>query len=180
VGTALAQIGRLKQLNMYGTSSAAKHDLLRALDVRPIDYRKMDFVKVLKTENPGGIDAAFDAIGGRNLWRSARVVKKGGIVVSYGFSGKNYGGNLELIKGLLSFISLRIWPNEKRIVGCGTPRESVKDPNWYNRTLHRILNEVNKGNLDPVIEQVLPFSAVREAHALLESGKVRGKLLLTI
>jgi NADPH:quinone reductase-like Zn-dependent oxidoreductase len=179
VGTALAQLAARKSLKMYGTASAAKHELLRELGVEPIDYRQEDFVKRIKEEHPEGIDAAFDAIGGSNLRRSARIIKRGGVVVSYGLSGNNYGGYLEMIKGILQFAALNIWPDGKRVVSCATPRESVRFPDWYRRTLSEIFQRILAGELDPVVDKVFPFHAAREAHTYLERGDARGKVLLT-
>lgn len=179
VGTALAQIGRLKKLKMYGTASRKKHDLLRELNVQPIDYRQEDFVEILQKLHPQGIDSAFDAIGGKNLRRSVSVVKRGGVVVSYGLSGDNYGGYWEMIKGIFHLIGLNLLPNRKRVVTCGTPGESVQYPDWYRQTLSRIFQQIKSGKLDPVIDRVFPFAAVREAHKYLESGQVQGKILLT-
>lgn len=178
VGTALAQIGRQRGLKMYGTASAAKHDLLQELDVFPIDYRLEDFVKVIRQQEAAGVAAAFDAIGGRNLRRSVAAVKRGGVVVSYGLSGNNYGGYWEMIKGIFHYIGLNLVPNGKRVTMCGTPAETVKDPGWYRRTLSQIFDQIGSGELEPVIDRIFPFHAVRDAHAYLESGKVRGKVLL--
>lgn len=179
VGSALAQIGRIKRLKMYGTASSEKHDLLRELGVDPIDYRQEDFVEILQKRHPQGIDSAFDAIGGKNLRRSVRVVKRGGVVVSYGLSGDNYGGYREMIKGIFHLIGLNVLPNGKRVVTCGTPGESVHYPDWYRQTLSRIFQEIKNGELDPVIDRVFPFAAARKAHEYLESGQVQGKILLT-
>ncbi|MEO8397812.1 MAG: alcohol dehydrogenase catalytic domain-containing protein, partial [Chloroflexota bacterium] len=44
VGTALAQLGQLAELEMYGTASVHKHEQVHALNVTPIDYRHEDFV----------------------------------------------------------------------------------------------------------------------------------------
>lgn len=179
VGMALAQIGRNRKLKMYGTASSSKHDLLQALGVSPIDYRQEDFLEVLKKQYPEGVDAAFDAIGGSNLRKSVRAVKRGGVVVSYGFSGNNYGGYLEMIHGVLQLLSLNLLPNGKKVIPCGTPAESVKHPNWYRQTLSEIFEQIQSGAIDPVLDQVFPFHQVREAHAYLEGGKARGKVLLT-
>ena len=43
VGTALAQLGRVAGLTMYGTASTAKQDYVRQLGVIPIDYKTEKF-----------------------------------------------------------------------------------------------------------------------------------------
>ncbi|NOY97672.1 MAG: alcohol dehydrogenase catalytic domain-containing protein, partial [Chloroflexi bacterium] len=68
VGTALLQLGALLDLEMYGTASKAKHELVASLGGTPIDYKSEDFVE--RMQAIGGADAAFDAIGGENFKRS--------------------------------------------------------------------------------------------------------------
>ena len=43
IGTALLQLGRLVDLEMYGTASARKHELVSSLGATPIDYRQRRF-----------------------------------------------------------------------------------------------------------------------------------------
>ncbi len=83
VGTAMLELGRLLDLEMYGTASKAKHELVNSLGGTPIDYKCEDFL--LKMQAIGGVDAVFDAIGGDNFKRSFKSLKKGSTLVPYGF-----------------------------------------------------------------------------------------------
>jgi NADPH:quinone reductase-like Zn-dependent oxidoreductase len=100
VGISLSEIVKLKKLNMFGTASKEMHGFLKETGVIPINYQEDDFVKTIKSKYPKGIDAAFDARCGIDLRNVSKVVKKGGTVVTYAFSGKGFGGNKEMIKGL--------------------------------------------------------------------------------
>ncbi len=73
VGTALLELGALLDLEMYGTASKTKHELVKSLGGTPIDYKSEDFL--VKMEAIGGVDAAFDAIGGDNFKRSFESLK---------------------------------------------------------------------------------------------------------
>ena len=53
VGTALAQLGRVAGLKMYGTASTAKQAYVRDLGVTPIDYKTEDFVERIMAETDG-------------------------------------------------------------------------------------------------------------------------------
>lgn len=64
VGTAFLQLGNLFGLEMFGTASKSKHKTVQALGAVPIDYRSEDFVEVIRSLKPEGVDAAFDPIGG--------------------------------------------------------------------------------------------------------------------
>ena len=71
VGTALLQLGKLAELEMYGTASKYNHELVSALGATPIDYRTEDFCERIRSLTGDGVDAVFDPIGGaRQLWRS--------------------------------------------------------------------------------------------------------------
>jgi NADPH:quinone reductase-like Zn-dependent oxidoreductase len=179
VGTALAQIGQQKKLKMYGTCSAAKFHLAEKYGVTPIDYKNESFEGIIKKTNLHGIDAAFDAMGAENLKKTARVIKRGGTIVSYGFSGSNYGGYGELFKGLLQFLKIKLFPNGIKMKACGTPAEIKKNPDWYRKTLNLILNQIKEGKLNPVVDSVFPLDQVSKAHAHMESGKATGKVVLT-
>ena len=79
VGTALLQLGKLTELEMYGTASKHNHDLVSSLGATPIDYRNEDFVKRIRSLTGNGVDVVFDPIGGaRQVWRSYRALRKGG------------------------------------------------------------------------------------------------------
>ena len=49
----------------------------------------------------GGVDAAFDPIGGAHLGKSHCVVKKGGTLVAYGISCAAKDGKLAILSTLL-------------------------------------------------------------------------------
>jgi NADPH:quinone reductase-like Zn-dependent oxidoreductase len=46
--------------------------------------------------------------------------------------------------------------------------------------LYDVLEQVAQGRLKPVVDQVLPLSQVREAHRLIESREVFGKIVLEV
>lgn len=106
VGTAMLQLGKLLDLEMYGTASQSKHELVASLGATPIDYKGEDFVERIRSLTGDGVDAAFDPIGGESLKRSFSVLRRGGMLVAYGFyntvMGK--GGSIPL-----DFIRLKLW-----------------------------------------------------------------------
>lgn len=178
VGSALLQLGGLLKLTMYGTASAAKHPTVREFGGIPIDYKNQDFVEYLRNEIPGGVDAAFDPIGGANLRRSYKAVRKGGRVISYGFAGESFGGMKQMAFGVLQMAALNFWPDRKRVKLCATPGEVKKDNAWYRETLAELINMLATRQIKPVIGARVPLVEVKRAHQLLEQGKVSGKVVL--
>lgn len=57
IGTALLQLGKLAGLEMYGTASSSKQELVANLSATPIDYRKEDFVQRISDLTGDGVDA---------------------------------------------------------------------------------------------------------------------------
>jgi len=178
VGTALLQLGKLLNLQMYGTASVRKHDIVREFGGIPIDYRNHDFLEFIHKEIPDGVDAAFDPIGGDNLRRSYQAVRKGGRVISYGFAGQKFGGLGRMIFGVLLMSLLNTWPDGKRVRLCATPGEVKKDNLWYRETLTGLLKMLSAREIQPVIGARVPLVQVQRAHRLMEEGSVCGKVVL--
>ena len=84
VGSALLQLGRLAQLEMYGTCSSRGASTVSDLGGIPIDYQHLDFVEEIHRLTSEGVNVVFDGIGGTHIWRSRKALRSGGKVVAYG------------------------------------------------------------------------------------------------
>jgi NADPH:quinone reductase len=94
VGTALLQLGRFAELEMYGTCSSRGALVVSELGGIPIDYQHQDFVKDIHRFTGEGVDVVFDGIGGTHIWRSRTSLRSGGTVVAYGLTSSLRGGRL--------------------------------------------------------------------------------------
>jgi NADPH:quinone reductase-like Zn-dependent oxidoreductase len=74
VGTALLQLSQLANLTMYGTASHRNFGLLTEAGAKPIDYHTQDFVKVIRTTEPAGLDVVFEGIGGSTIRRGFSIL----------------------------------------------------------------------------------------------------------
>jgi NADPH:quinone reductase-like Zn-dependent oxidoreductase len=182
VGTAFLELGRLAELEVYGTASRPKHDLVARLGATPIDYRTEDFVERI-ADLPGGagVDAAFDPMGSAHLRRSAMTVRSRGTVVGYGFyETANRGGNA-LLDVLSQYVRLVQWslpPKRLHIAFYDIRRLKRKHPDWFREDLTALLDLLAARKLRPVIAARLPLEAIIEAHRRVERGDVQGKLVL--
>ncbi len=177
VGTALLELGKLLDLKMYGTASKPKHELVSRLGGIPIDYRSEDFVERVGV---GGVDAAFDAIGGDNFKRSFKTLKKGGTLVAYGFynNAMDKSGNV-----LIEFMKVALWnilPN-----GRSAPFYSIgglrkKQPEWFREDLAALFELLAQGKIKPAIERRMRLEDAVEAHKLIEKAAVKGRIVLII
>src|SRR5258708_9389365 len=85
VGTAMLQLLQLAGVKIYGAASARKRALVARLGATPIDYQAGPIDRLIRAHEPTGVDFAFDAIGGTNIAKCLRAVRRGGMVVGYGF-----------------------------------------------------------------------------------------------
>jgi NADPH:quinone reductase-like Zn-dependent oxidoreductase len=180
VGTALLQLGRLMDLEMYGTASAAKQNVVARLGATPIDYQTEDFATRVPQTAGEGLDAAFDPIGGKNFKKSFSLLRKGGTLVAYGFYNAvtGRGGSIPI-----DLLRLKIWhmlPNGRSALFYSIGALRRKHPEWFFEDLDRLFDLLEQGKIKPVIAERMPLADVRRAHELIEEGAVQGKIVLTI
>lgn len=181
VGTALLQLGTLAHVEMYGTASQGKHELVTGLGAIPIDYRTEDFVKRIFTLTGNGIDAVFDPIGGTHLNQSFQTLRKGGRLVAYGFSSvREHDGN-PLLSIIWQSIRLMVWSlplSGKKGMFYSITGFKKKHPEWFRQDLSTLFDLLVQGKIKPVIIRQFPLTEVVAAHKLLEDGDVEGKIVL--
>ena len=173
VGTALLQLGKLDQLEMYGTASIGKHEVVRGLGATPIDYKSEDFVKRVLDLTGSGVDAAFDPIGGAHLGKSHSVVKKGGTLVAYNFSCAAKEGKPAILSTFLRLGLYKLIPDGKACCFYG-----IHDQTTIQEDLGKLLELLNRGKLRPIIGAKFPLTQIAEAHDLMDKAGVAGKIVL--
>lgn len=181
VGTAALQLGRIAGLEMYGTASTHKLELVRKLGATAIDYRKENLAQRLRALTNGeGIDVALDAVGGDALKQAYGLLRKGGRLVAYGFLGAMQGNMLGMLAGIGPLFFYQLLPDGKRAQFYGDlPTRVEKDNTWYRATMTQLIAWLSEGKIKPVIGKQLPLEQAAEAHRLLETGAVFGKIVLT-
>jgi NADPH:quinone reductase len=182
MGTAFLELGHLAGLEMYGTASRPKHDLIARLGATPIDYKSEDFVaRIAALTNGQGVDAAFDPIGAAHLRQTTRAVRSGGTVVGYGFyATANRGSNivLDVLSQYMQVARGTLSPSRKHVAFYDIRPLAKKHPEWFREDLTALLNLLAAGRLHPVIAARLPLDEAVHAHQLVERAEVQGKLVL--
>jgi NADPH2:quinone reductase len=190
VGTALLQLGRLASVEMYGTCSAKAADVVKELGATPIDYRNSNFAQEIHRLTGDGVDAVFDGIGGDNLWRSREALREGGRVVVYGFQAKLRGGRMASgapsgrhpirESAILGWYILRNWflAGRKSMVPYSIQWLMRLKPAWFRDDLLTLFDLLQQKKIKPLIAQRLLLCQARQAHELLGSGGVIGKIVL--
>jgi NADPH:quinone reductase-like Zn-dependent oxidoreductase len=190
VGTALLQLGRLAELEMYGTCSSRGAPAVSELGAIPIDYRNQDYVREIHRLTSGGVDAVFDPIGGAHLWQSREALRPGGRVVGYGnttsLRGEGLGSDRTGRRNRLHGIPIYVlyiaggWllPGRKRVVPYSIQTLKRLKPALFRRDLVTLLDLLQKKKIKPLIAQRFPLAEARQAQEMLGKGGVIGKIVL--
>jgi NADPH:quinone reductase-like Zn-dependent oxidoreductase len=164
VSSAAIQIAKLFGARVIATTGHSgkveKARLLGADEV--IDRSSRDFVREVKNLTDGrGADVVIEHVGGDVLTASIRATAKGGRVVTCGASA-----------GHSPAIDLRhVFFRQIEILG------STMGP---KASLFTILDHIRSGKLRPVVDRVLPLWEAAQAHRILESRDVFGKVVLEV
>lgn len=180
VGSALLELARLENLNIYGTASAEKHESLRQFGATLIDYRHENFVETIKQLAPGGIDFAFDGLGWQSFKRSLKTIKPGGLLIAYGFSNAVKKGKTALILDFIRFKLMSLLPGSHRKTFYSITDLRNKHPDWFANDLNRLFALLSNSKIKPSIWKRMPLSEARQAHELIEQSKPIGKIILGI
>jgi NADPH2:quinone reductase len=190
VGTALLQLGGLCGVEMYGTASKRKHDLVSSLGAIPIDYKAADFVDEIRRLTGNGVDIVFDGIGGTHILRSYKALRRGGVVVAFGHAtslirgGQLTGGRRSRFRGLPTLagqiIRSRVMPNGKKVVPYSIQTLKRRHPDWYREDMTSLFELLSQGKLTPIVAKRLGLEEATHAHELLSDGSVTGRIMLVM
>lgn len=177
-GTALLDLCHMKGIQVFGTASHGKHDLVESLGGIPIDYHHEDFVQVVNDE--GGVDMVVDHIGGRHLARSFHCLRPGGTLISTSSYAAALGrsGALETLGGLVRLQLWNLWPNRRSALLFDVTTFYKKSPSMYTRDLQVLVDHLAAGEIHPVLDATFPFEEGRQALEYLRAGKAKGKVAL--
>ena len=190
VGTALAQLGRLAGLEMYGTCSARAAAAVSAMGVTPIDYQSQDYVARIRELVPGGLDFVFEGLGGAEVWRARNALRPGGRVVAYGLTGKLRGGRLRSRQGggrhrfraiaMFAVYTFGSWllPQRKRVVTYSIQWLKRLRPALFREDVTTLFELLRDGKIRPLVAERFPLAQARRAHEVLGTGGVTGKIVL--
>lgn len=162
VGSAGIQIAKLFGCRVITTAgSEAKLEKAKALGADfGINYKKENFLDaVARIAGKQAIDVVFEHVG-KALWKESLLcLKWGGVLVT---CGATTGAEVTTDLRQVFFRQLRILGSTMGSRG----------------SQFEILRQVEAGRLKPVLDRTLPLAEAREAHRLLETGEVFGKIVL--
>jgi NADPH:quinone reductase len=159
VGSFAVQIARAAGARVLATAGPDNQEVLKELggDVA-IDYQGQDVTEVALEETGGeGVDAVFDAVGGGTIVESIPATKP--------------FGRLATILGAQGDLT-PLYQKNQILYGVFLTRERAR--------LEELGALIERGQVHPLIDEVLPLKEVDRAHERLDSGHGRGKVVLRV
>lgn len=155
VGHFVVQMAKNLGAYVLGTSSAANKDFVLSLGAdEHIDYQTQKFEDVVKDA-----DFVLDTIGGDNMDRSLETIKPGGILITIPSGMAESISEKAQARGINGFFFL--------VSSNGDDMKSVADL-------------LSKGIVKAHVSQTFPFEEMGKAHLQVESGKTKGKVVVTL
>jgi NADPH:quinone reductase-like Zn-dependent oxidoreductase len=177
VGTFAIQIAKWLGAHVTTTASSRGEALVRSLGCdEVIDYTVQDISTVQDR-----FDAGFDLIGGNTLEQMFEIMKPGTKIVSISAvpepqsAIKDLGGRRAL-SAMFWLISYGIRSRARR-AGIDY-RYLFMRPNGSDLAL--LAELIEQGNLKVIVDKTYPFAKISEALAYVESGKAKGKVVVTM
>jgi NADPH:quinone reductase-like Zn-dependent oxidoreductase len=176
VGTIAIQLAKHLGAHVATTTGTANTAWVKNLGADVvIDYTRDDFETVLRD-----YDVVIDSLGGQTLQKSLRTLKPGGIAISIAgppdpLFAREIGANpvVRLAAVLLSGRTrLQAWRRHVRY--------SFLFMHASGEQLRAIADLADAGTIRPVIDQVFPFESTKDAMAYVESGRAKGKVVVTM
>ncbi|HUE46495.1 MAG TPA: zinc-binding dehydrogenase [Aestuariivirgaceae bacterium] len=162
IGSAAVQVAKLAGATIFVTASTMeKLERAKALGAHHlINYSSGNFAeRVLESTGGRGVDVVMEHIGGEVFTRSLQCLKRNGIIVTVGA----HAGEV------VPFDIIPFFRRELRLAG------SKNAPVTELRT---VMNLVAEGKLKPVIHRSFPLAQAAEAHRVVDSREIFGKVLL--
>ncbi|WP_334065141.1 zinc-dependent alcohol dehydrogenase family protein [Alteromonas genovensis] len=171
VGHVALQLAKHYGANVFSTGGGdTQLSLIESLGASPINYKTETVESYVQKHTDGaGFDIVFDSVGGANMTNSFEAAALNGQVATT-VAMTELDLTTAHFKGLSLHVVFMLIPMLHN----------------YRREAHaRILSDLSKiveaGGVKPVVDDsAFTLSEVSKAHALLESGKALGKVVVTV
>jgi NADPH:quinone reductase-like Zn-dependent oxidoreductase len=190
VGISATQIARNVGAEIFGTASPSKHEAIRAQGVdHPIDYRSQDFeTETMRITGGEGVDLVIDALGPTSFRKDYRLLRSGGRMVMYGLSEGTTDGKRNVAAMLKSLASMPTatmpWWRSLLVMNENKGVFGLNMLKWWDaegsldRVLDPLTEDLEAGNLKPVVAEAFPFERAGDAHKFIAERRNVGKVVL--
>jgi len=174
VGHVAIQLARIAGAEVCATvGSADKAEFARSVGAnRTINYKEENFVPAVIDWTGGkGVDIAFDTVGGKTLADTFSAVRYYGDVVTLLAPGPELDWNVPRARNQRVSFELMLVPVFFGLSEAMTHQGEI---------LRRGAELFEAGELRVHVDKTFPLERAAEAHALVASGKTKGKIVLTV
>ncbi len=176
VGTVAIQLAKHLGATVATTTSTANVDLVRRLGADVvIDYTKEDFTDRLRD-----YDVVLNSLDKVTLEKSLRVLKPGGQLIS--ISGPPDAPFARSIEA--SWIVRLVVPALSYGIRAKARARQVRYSFLFMRAnggqLAEITSLIDAGIVRPVVDRVFPFASTTQAMAYVETGRAKGKVVVSL
>jgi putative PIG3 family NAD(P)H quinone oxidoreductase len=174
IGLTAIQLAKAFGATVYTTvGSKEKAEFCRKIGAdAAINYREQDFAaEVGQLTNKKGVDLILDMVGGPYIEKNLKSLALEGRLVQIAF--------LQESKVALDFLPILI----KRLTFTGStlrPRTVAQKAAIAQDLLKQVWPLLESGKVKPVIHATFPLKDAKLAHALMESSKHIGKIMLEV
>ncbi|KAF2688082.1 putative quinone oxidoreductase [Lentithecium fluviatile CBS 122367] len=129
--------------------------------------------EVLKATDGKGVDIIIDFIGAEYFQQNLNTIAKDGVIVTLGFMG---GTKLKEGTDIGALILKRV-----TVVGSSLRSQDEEyQGKLRDQLVEHALPRFKDGRFKLLIDKVLPWEKIQDAHRLLEENKTKGKVICTI
>jgi putative PIG3 family NAD(P)H quinone oxidoreductase len=174
IGTTAIQLAHAFGARVFATAGTdAKCAACRELGAQvAINYRDQDFVEVIAAATGGmGVTVILDMVGGSYVQRNLGALAVEGRLAQISFQ---QGSRIEIDLHPLMAKRLTITGSTLR------PRTPAQKGEIARELEARVWPLLAAGTVRPIVARTFPLAQAAEAHRLLESGAVIGKVVLTV
>jgi NADPH:quinone reductase-like Zn-dependent oxidoreductase len=174
VGTLAIQLAKAEGAWVATTCSPRNHELVQGLGAdRAIDYRSENWWEVLEP-----VDLILDSLGDEQRDRALAAVKKGGRIASITTGlpalSKKYGPYLGAAATGIGMAGFWLGGKLRGVDAANVVRVADRG------ILDDLADRVRAGSLKPVLDRSFPLEEIAEAHRYGETGRIRGKVVITM
>jgi len=186
VGTAVLQLCRtVEDLEVFGTASAAKHDVLKAEGcAHPIDYHATDYAAEVRRLTGGeGVDIVLDPLGGHDWRKGLKLLRPCGRLVAFGFANLASGPRrrpahmASQVLGVPLLTPLQLMNHNRTLSGVNIGHLWGRIA-LLREELQAVLALWDQGKIKPHIDGSYPFTQAAAAHRRILQRQNIGKVLL--
>lgn len=174
IGVTAIQLAAALGHTVFATAgSAEKCRFCESLGARrAIDYKSEDFVAAIAAATAGrGVDVVLDMVGGSYLSRNLQALATEGRLVMIATQGG--------VKGEIDVLRIM----QQRLVITGStlrPRPAQFKRALRDQLVEKVWPLLAAGRIRPVIDSVFALPEASQAHARMENGEHKGKIILDL